>query len=62
MSSKKNKKPRLQIKIMKGTKKLEIGTKNKHVATKKKTFLRCKNFASIAKKKSVEEHNPSGPS
>ena len=38
----------LQIKIIKETKNLEIGAEKKHDA--EKTFLRSKNFISVAKK------------
>ena len=42
------KKTGLQIKIIKETKNLEIGAEKKHDA--EKTFLRSKNFISVAKK------------
>ena len=50
LSSKKKKKKKktgLQIKTMKETKYLEIGAEKKHFAGK--TFLRSKNFISVAK-------------
>ena len=40
----------LQIKIIKETKKLEIGAEKKYDQRSKKTFLRNKNFVSVAKK------------
>ena len=43
-----SKKIGLQIKIIKETKNLEIGAEKKHDA--EKTFLRSKNFISVAKK------------
>ena len=46
-SKKKKKKTGLQIKTMKETKYLEIGAEKKHFAGK--TFLRSKNFISVAK-------------
>ena len=46
-SKKKQKKTGLQIKTMKETKYLEIGAEKKHFAGK--TFLRSKNFISVAK-------------